>query len=173
MFFHIDESGNSGNNLFDPHQPVLSYGVLSSRWDVDAHGTEQREAILRQIGVPALHANQLGDAGLSKIADALVELHDRFEFHFDYYFVHKPSFAIVTFFNAVFDAGINDAMKWDWYWTPARFPLIDTLDDIVDEDILKESWRLCLVPRARIARESDPHCRSAYQDSRACRSKRH
>ena len=35
MFFHIDESGNTGNNLFDANQPVLSYGVLSCRTNVD------------------------------------------------------------------------------------------------------------------------------------------
>jgi hypothetical protein len=155
MFLHVDESGNSGNNLFDPNQPVLSYGVLSSRWDVDTHGTEEREAILRQLGADALHANQLGDVGLNMIADALANLHYTFDFRFDYYFIHKRSFAVVTLFNAVFDAGINTAMKWDWYWTPLRFPLIAVLDHILDDNLLSESWRLCLVPNNRIDRERD------------------
>jgi hypothetical protein len=44
MFLHIDEPGNSGNNLFDQNQPVLSYGALSSRWDVDAHSGDERKA---------------------------------------------------------------------------------------------------------------------------------
>src|SRR6266403_108379 len=108
MFLHVDESGNSGNNLFDRNQPVISYGVLTSRWDVDAHGSDEHSAILRGIGASSLHANKLGDAGLSKIAGALVNLHENFEFRFDFYFIHKPSFALVTFFNAVFDAGLND-----------------------------------------------------------------
>jgi len=30
MFFYVDESGHTGTNLFDPNQPVLYYGVLSS-----------------------------------------------------------------------------------------------------------------------------------------------
>src|SRR2546430_1975779 len=75
-----------------------------------------------------------------------LNLHENFEFRFDFYFIHKPSFALVTFFNAVFDAGLNDAMKWDWYWTPLRFPLIAELSRILDDGILQESWRLCLVP---------------------------
>lgn len=153
MFFHIDESGNSGNNLFDKNQPVLSYGVLSSRWDVDAHGLRDFERILGRAGVRTLHASRLGVEGLEAIGDELASLHRAFDFRFDYYFIHKPSFAVATFFNAVFDAGLNDAMKWDWYWTPLRFPLIALLNGILTEDALRESWRLCLVPKTRIARE--------------------
>ena len=155
MFLHIDESGNSGNNLFDQNQPLLSYGVLSSRWDVDVHAEDKRQAIVEKTGEAGLHANRLGESGLANIANLLVDLHQRFEFSFDYYFIHKPSFAVVTFFNAVFDAGINPAMKWDWYWTPLRFPLIGVLDNLLDQDLLRESWRLCLVPRARLDREKD------------------
>lgn len=155
MFFYIDESGNSGNNLFDRDQPTLSYGVLSSKWDVDAHAEDERRALLAVIGGEELHANRLGAAGLQRIKDLLAELHDRFEFCFDYYYIHKTSFAVVTFFNAVFDAGINPAMKWDWYWTPLRFPLVGVLHDLLEEDLLRESWRLCSVPHNRIPREAN------------------
>lgn len=155
MFLHIDESGNSGNNLFDDNQPVLSYGVLSSRWDVDTHASEERKAIAEKVGEDALHANKLGAARLVGAAGLLAELHDRFEFCFDYYYIHKLAFAVVTFFNAVFDAGINPAMKWDWYWTPLRFPLVGVLDNLLDEDLLRESWRLCLVPRNRLEKEHE------------------
>lgn len=155
MFLHIDESGNSGNNLFDQNQPVLSYGVLSSRWDVDIHAEKERREILKRVGGDSLHANQVREIGLRKIADLMADLHGQFEFRFDYYFVHKPSFAIVTFFNAVFDAGINPAMKWDWYWTPLRFPLLGVLESLLDEELQRESWRLCLVAQANIGRESE------------------
>lgn len=154
VFFYVDESGNTGNNLFDKQQPVLSYGVLSSRWDVDEHATAERDAILRTIAAPSLHANQLSHTQLRDISGALLELHSQYEFHFDYYFIDKPSFAVVTFFNAVFDAGLNDAMKRDWYWTPLRFPLIYAIDSILDEDLRRESWQLCLVPREKVAGES-------------------
>ncbi len=155
MFIHIDESGNSGNNLFDKNQPVLSYGVLSSRWNVDEHAEREQKAILSIVGSKGLHANQLGAACLGKIADQIVKLHEQFEFCFDYYYIDKQSFAVVTFFNAVFDAGINPAMKWDWYWTPLRFVLVDILNRILDEDLLRESWRLCLVPRKVIGGEGE------------------
>lgn len=153
MFLHIDESGNTGNNLFDQNQPVLSYGVLSSRWDVDAHAEKQHRAILETLGTDSIHANQLGSVGLERIAQQLIELHEQYRFSFDYYFIDKPSFTVVTFFNAVFDAGINPAMKWDWYWTPLRFPLLGVLSEILDEELRRESWRLCLVPRENLEPE--------------------
>lgn len=153
MFLHIDESGNTGNNLFDQNQPVLSYGVLSSRWNVDAHAKKQHQAILETLGTDSIHANQLGPVGLEQIAEHLVELHQQYRFGFDYYFVDKPSFTVVTFFNAVFDAGINPAMKWDWYWTPLRFPVLGALSVILDEELRRESWRLCLIPRERLEPE--------------------
>jgi Protein of unknown function (DUF3800) len=155
LFFHVDESGNSGNNLFDPNQPVLSYGVLSSKTNVDALGIKTHAAILRKVGAESLHANELREEGLTEIAGELVALQQRLNFRFDYYFIHKPSFAVTTLFNAVFDAGINKAMKWDWYWTPMRFPLVASLDYIVDEEILRESWRLCLIPRDKVKAEGD------------------
>lgn len=155
MFFHIDETGNSGNNLFDENQPVLSYGVLSSKLNVDALAIEQHNRILRSIGTESLHANEIGLEGLVPIASDLNELQRRFDFRFDYYFIHKPSFAVVGLYNAVFDAGINPAMKWDWYWTPLRFPQIAALDYVLDEELLRESWRLCLIPRQQKTKEAE------------------
>lgn len=154
VFFYIDETGNSGNNLFDQHQPVLSYGVLSSSLNVDVLGVEQHRRILRILGTGSLHANEIGCQGLVQAAGDLNELQRRFDFRFDYYFIHKPSFAVVTLFNAVFDAGINEAMKWDWYWTPLRFPLLAALDYVLEEALLRESWRLCLIRHSDKEREA-------------------
>lgn len=155
MFFHIDETGNSGNNLFDENQPVLSYGVLSSTLNVDVLGVNQHARILRTLGKDSLHANEIGIPGLVQVADELKELQRKFDFRFDYYFIHKPSFAVVALHSAVFDAGINQAMKWDWYWTPLRFPLIAALDYVLEEELLRESWRLCLIPRERKGKEAE------------------
>ena len=35
MYFYVDESGHTGPNLFDAAQPMLYYGVLSSRVNLD------------------------------------------------------------------------------------------------------------------------------------------
>ncbi len=71
MFFYIDESGNSGNNLFDKNQPVLSYGILSSKTNVDLMGANEHKEMLRKIGTDSIHASVLKFAGLVEIADEL------------------------------------------------------------------------------------------------------
>lgn len=60
MFFNIDESGNTGNNLFDPNQPQLSYGLISSKINVDVLGQPYHKRMLKTLGVNCLHANALG-----------------------------------------------------------------------------------------------------------------
>jgi hypothetical protein len=147
MFFHIDESGNTGNNLFDSAQPRLSYGVLSSLTNVDALCLSLHKKIQREIGSDQIHANQLGVGGLVKIAPYLIEIQNKMKFDFDYYFIEKLDYALVLFFDAVFDAGLNEAVKWDVYWTPMRYLIIHKLSVLFDESLLRESWRLCTEKR--------------------------
>jgi hypothetical protein len=154
MFFHIDESGNTGNNLFDRNQPVLSYGLLSSTKNVDALGENIHTKMLKELGVTDLHANELGVEKLTRISKHLYALQKKIMFDFDYYFIEKPSYALVLFFDAVFDAGINEAVKWDHYWTPMRFLIIHKLSLLFDDELLKESWRLCTHKRIENQKDS-------------------
>ncbi|ANW26669.1 hypothetical protein BA953_21205 [Vibrio coralliilyticus] len=147
MFFHIDESGNTGNNLLDANQPVLSYGVLSCQTNADVLCCRLHKQILGLIDDEQIHANVLGIGGLVKIAPLLIQIQQKMKFDFDFYFIHKPTFAVVTFFDAVFDAGLNEAVKWEWYWTPLRYLLIENLTQLFDDRLLRESWRLCTVKR--------------------------
>ncbi|WP_440975505.1 DUF3800 domain-containing protein [Pseudoxanthomonas winnipegensis] len=142
MFFHIDESGNTGNNLFDLQQPRLSYGLLSSRTNVDVLGVDLHRAMLKKLDVPELHAAELGFGGLQEIAPLLMRLHHKMKFDFDYYFIEKKDYALVHLFEAIFDAGLNEAVPWIVYWTPMRFIYIAELSNIIDEGLLKKSWML-------------------------------
>lgn len=155
MYFYVDESGNSGNNLFDPNQPILSYGVLSSEIDVDDRATDKFAAMLGKISRPALHANQLKFEGLRPIGGDLLSLYERLSLGFDFYFIEKRAYALVSFFNAVFDEGVNDAVPWTWYWTPLRFALIGLLHNLLDDSILREAWELCLIAKNDIDDEKD------------------
>lgn len=143
MFFHIDESGNTGNNLFDVAQPRLSYGLLSSKTNVDALGRSIHRRMLAEVGEPSLHANHLGVDRLTRIAPLLMELQRKMGFTLDYYFIDKQVYALTLLFDSVFDAGLNPAVGWFTYWTPLRFVLIHKLGSILDVDLLKEAWRLC------------------------------
>ncbi len=147
MYFHVDESGNTGNNLFDLSQPRLSYGVLSSTKNVDALCVKTHKKIQKVIGDDQIHANALGIGGLVEISPYLIEIQNKMKFDFDYYFIEKPDYALVQFFDSVFDAGLNEAVKWELYWTPLRYKIIHKLSILFDEPLLQESWRLCIEKR--------------------------
>lgn len=144
MYFHIDESGNTGNNLFDPNQPRLSYGLLSSKTNADALGAPIHQAMLAKLGVKSLHASPLGMGRLEEIAPHLNALHRKMNFEFGLFVIEKRTYALVHLFEAIFDAGLNEAVPWSYYWTPLRFYLIHHLDQLVDDDLLQHAWRLSI-----------------------------
>jgi hypothetical protein len=131
MFFHVDESGHTGNNLFDANQPRLSYGLLSSKTNVDVLRARLHKEMLSRVGAPQLHANALGLDGLAKIAPLLCELQQKMRFEFDYYYIVKPDFAVTMLFEAIFDADLNEAVKWDAYWTPLRYLLLLKFNELL------------------------------------------
>lgn len=144
MHFYIDESGNTGNNLFDESQPIISYGVLSTKSNIDIIGRNIYNKILQITQSESMHANELGINKIIKIIPLLYQLHEKMSFNFDYYFVDKKFFALIAFFEAVFDAGSNKGVKWEWYWTPLRFIIILDLLNWLDDELLKASWNLCI-----------------------------
>ena len=66
MHFYVDETGHTGPNLFDPTQPVLSYGVLSSPDDLDKVAEADLAALRKKLGVQRLHAAELGITALMR-----------------------------------------------------------------------------------------------------------
>ena len=74
MYFYIDESGQTGSNLFDQSQPVFYYGMLSSKFDIDSFAVDRLKRIRNILKVPRLHAAELGVAKLDAIADDLIDL---------------------------------------------------------------------------------------------------
>jgi hypothetical protein len=140
LFFYVDESGHTGTNLFDSSQQILYYGVLSSRVNVDVLAESSLAKIRRDIGVPRLHAAELGNAGLTRISKVLTALRKKMDLRFDLYQVVKPDHAIISFFDQVFDQGVNPAVTWTGYWTPLRYVLLLKVSYLFDEEIAKRAW---------------------------------
>lgn len=140
MYFFVDESGNTGQNLFDPNQPTLYYGVLGSRANLDVIAEPLLKDLRRELGVKRIHANELGVARLTVIAERLVRFSKKNDLRFSLYRVSKPDHAIITFFDQVFDAGLNEAVPWHHYWTPLRYVLLFKVSFLFDEELAKEAW---------------------------------
>jgi len=140
LYFYVDESGHTGTNLFDENQPVLYYGVLSSKVNLDVLAENELSILRKRLGVKRLHASELGNGGLVQIVDGLVNLQKKYDLRFDIYRIAKPDHALICFFDQVFDQGLNPAITWSAYWTPLRYPLLLKLSSLFDENILKIAW---------------------------------
>lgn len=140
MYCYVDESGNTGANLFDPAQPVLYYGLITSKTNLDVTAEPLLRAARAKLGVERLHANELGVRRLSDVALSLGRFALKRDVRFSLYKIVKPDHAIITFFDQVFDAGLNDAVPWHHYWTPLRYVLVFKVANLFDEETAKAAW---------------------------------
>ena len=85
MFFYIDESGHTGNNLFDVTQPYLYYGVIGSLVNLDMLAKDEVEKIRKKFGVERLHATELGETKLVNLIIDLKRLSKKYSLTFDFY----------------------------------------------------------------------------------------
>lgn len=97
MHAYIDESGNTGFNLFDPEQPIFMNVVMSSMVDFDEVFRERIRRIAHGAGVEYLHANELGLRGVERIAPSLIELMEFSQARFYFAAVRKPDIAGMKF----------------------------------------------------------------------------
>lgn len=141
MNFYVDETGHTGPNLFDRTQPVLSYGVLSSPDDLDKVAETELAVLRKKLGVQRLHAAELGMHRLNEVVDTLLILQKEYRIRFDVWQVVKRDHAIISFFDQVFDQGLNPAVPWSAYWTPLRYPLLLNLANLFDDELAEKAWR--------------------------------
>lgn len=157
MYYYVDESGNTGLHLFDPAQPMLYYGVLGARANLDVIAEPLLRSLRKELGVDRIHANELGVAKLTTIARRLEEFSKRNDLRFSLFTVSKTDHAIINYFDQVFDAGLNKAVAWNQYWTPLRYPLLLKVAYLFDEDTAKAAWK------ARLER-NPARCASMLRD---------
>ena len=140
MYFYVDESGQTGLNLFDEAQPILYYGVLSSPKKLNIRAREHVENIRQLLDVDRLHANVLGVDKLSSICQQIDTIQRKNRICFDIYKINKVDHAAISFFDQIFDQGLNKAVPWTAYWTPLRYPLLLEVASLFDLDTLKKAW---------------------------------
>lgn len=141
MFFYIDESGHTGNNLFDENQPYLYYGVLGSNLNLDILAETTVLDLRKKVGATdRLHAAELGEEKLSLIIPDLLNITKKLDLSFDFYRVRKDDYPVICFFDQVFDQGVNPAMTWSGYWTPLRYVLLAKINSLFTNELKKLAW---------------------------------
>lgn len=141
MYCFIDESGNTGLELFDTNQPTLYYGLLTAQTNLDIVAEPLLKNLRKQLNVERLHANHLGVARLTEIATPLIDFSKKKDLRFSMLQVDKPDHALISFFDQVFDSGMNDAVPWHHYFTPLRYVLLFKVCHLFDEDLAKDAWK--------------------------------
>lgn len=124
MYCYVDESSNTGLELFDKNQPNLYYGVLTARANLDVIAEPMLKELRQSLDVKRIHANELGVARLTTIAKKVIIFSKKNDLRFSMLRVEKPDHAIISFFDQVFDSGMNKAVSWTHYSTPLRYMLL-------------------------------------------------
>ena len=109
VYAYIDESGNTGFNLFDSEQPYFLNVAMSSKVDFDKVYQQHVTTIAQTVGATRLHASEMGFEGVESIAKNVIELVDLSDVKFHFAFVNKPDTALIKLFDCIFDPGENSA----------------------------------------------------------------
>jgi len=142
MWAYIDETGNTGNHLFDPQQPFFVTAAMMTRTNFDLTASASMGALAASLGVQALHANTLGLSRLEDIAPKLLKILRKNGAHFVVSRLEKRYLAATKAFDTYFDAGENLAVPWHIYWLrPLRLTVVFKLAYfILTDDIAQTVW---------------------------------
>lgn len=153
MWAYIDESGNTGANLFDPDQPFFTNIAMSSPVDFDAAYQDRVGKIAASVGQPYLHASELGALGVESVAPEILDLVRSASLRFYFAFVNKPDVAAFKFYDALFDPADNPAAARHTYnIRDLRLLLLVKLGSILSVDDAKLFWNALMAgptPKAK------------------------
>lgn len=108
---YTDESGNTGNRIFDGAQPFFWTGTLLSKKDLELEGKEDLNRILKKAMEDELHGNVLGLNGIERIAKNVLQFITKYDALFIFTMVEKTHVASTKLVDTLLDNGINKAVS--------------------------------------------------------------
>ncbi len=165
FFAYVDETGNTGHNLFDEAQPDFYTAALITRGDFDAVFGADVMAIADKLGVKALHGKELGVHRIAAIAPDIIRLLSRAKASFFISRVEKIYLLATKVFDTFFDSGENAAVAWHHYnYRPFKLMLVFKLATRIDYETAKQFWRCILEPKEEKATAMIPEICRALKD---------
>jgi hypothetical protein len=141
MYAYVDETGNTGRNIFDPEQPLFITAALITKTNFDLLHKQDIKAIASKIGKSELHANEIGIEGIEKIAEELLKLFKKCDARFFISRVEKKYLVVTKFVDTLFDPFENKAVPLHVYNIRAsRLFLTYKVAINLNEDIAKKFW---------------------------------
>jgi hypothetical protein len=148
FYAYVDETGNTGHNLFDEAQPDFYTAALITKGDFDLTSANAVRNAALKVGSETLHAKKLGIQRLETIAPDIAVLLRSSNAHFFVSRVEKRYLLATKIFDSLFDSGENAAVSWHHYNLRAlRVMLAFKLASIVEEVTAKLFWQCIMEPK--------------------------
>lgn len=157
LYAYVDETGNTGHNLFDAAQPDFFTAALITKGNFDDSYSEAAFKLTASLGVDNLHGKELGIRRIEQIAGDFLALLNKAQARFFISRVEKKYLLATKLFDSLFDSGENAGVAWHHYnLRPLRLLLAFKLALIVDEETARLFWKCILEPNERRAYEMLP-----------------
>ena len=111
FFAYTDESGNTGQNLFDEAQPLFWTGTLLTNADVDLTGQTVHQTWLSSLGVSELHGCAMGIDKINMISADLKALLQAHAARFVFTQIEKKFYAAARLSFTILDSDFNKAVS--------------------------------------------------------------
>jgi len=141
MYAYVDESGNTGANIFDQEQPVFVTAALITKTNFDLLHKNELKRIAKSIDATELHASVIGADGVEAIAADLLKLFKKSDARFFVSRIEKRYLAATKFVDTLFDSFENKAVPWHVYnMRPMRLLLVFKVAYILSEETAIKFW---------------------------------
>jgi len=150
LYAYVDETGNTGHNLFDEVQPDFYTAALITRGDFDIAFAAEVKAIADKLGVTALHGKELGAKRIAFVAPHLIRVLSRAKAKLFISRVEKRYLLATKVFDTFFDSGENAAVAWHHYnLRQNRLTLTFKLATCIDFETAQNFWKCILEPNEK------------------------
>lgn len=140
---YTDESGNTGDDIFNVDQPDFYTLTLLSKEDLNLVAAPHVARWCSELGVTELHGSELGVRRLEVIAESMLSFLLEATPLFVLTVVDKRHVATMKLFDLIFDSGMNDAVSPIHYSSRLlRLRLADVVADHVSPNAQVDFWRV-------------------------------
>lgn len=142
MYSFIDETGNTGSNIFDKNQPDFVTAALITKTNFDVLQKKNIKKLAQRVNESELHANEYGIGRIEEIADGLLWIFKKSDARFFVARAEKKYIAVSKLFDTLFDSFENKAVPWHVYnMRHMRLLTLFKLSSVLREDVVKLFWQ--------------------------------
>jgi hypothetical protein len=157
LYAFVDETGNTGSNVFDEQQPDFFSGALITKANFDVLHGKTLQAICRRNGFETLHASDLGFGPIEQVAREILCLLKKADARFFIARVEKRYLIATKVFDTFFDSGENPAASWTAYnIRPLKLILCFKVATLLTDEIARVFWSMLMARNESEARAKIP-----------------